>query len=266
MPTEPLLYVNDLSLAAFGVVVNRPEGWGDGPPWQDQPVPVPGLAGGMLLSHETVVGTRTLTITGMLHAASATAARSQWDALKRHVMSPVSEVWFSTSPDRMARARYQSLVATRVRAPDRGIPFTLTLLMVNPHYLGRQVDVYTAAPTIPVRPTLGSAPSAPHFVIVGIGGTLPTVTYLDAHGTVRGVLTFDLGGLSLNAGEWIDYDGDTLSMTRHTVAGVVSNAAPLLQAESELFALDPQDGDGTAGPTLTATNCHVVLYLRKAWL
>jgi len=204
-------------------------------------------------------------VAGTLIGTTVQDAHDQWDRVKRLLASPVLEVRFSSWPDRVGYGRAQNVPVEPVLGIEDGFRVRFTILMPNPYLVARAVDVYTLSPGVSVVPALGTAPSAVRLVIIGTGALLPTVTYRDAQGITRGTLTFDLSAV-LPTGDWIEVDGETQEMTRHTVAGVVSNAALLMTAASRYpFVLDPLDGDGTVGPALSATNCAGVAYLKRAW-
>jgi hypothetical protein len=261
-----VLYLNDVDLAALGLWVTQPPGgWLSAPSVSDRPISVPGHAGGILTATEAVIGSRTIEVAGTLIGTSVQDAHDQWDRAKRLLDSPVLEVRFASWPDRVGYGRAQNVPTDPVRGIESGFRFRFTILLPNPYLLARAVDVYTLTAGIRVVPTLGTAACAPRIILIGTGALLPTVTYLDGQGIVQGAHTFDLGdGVVMPAGEWIEVD-EMQGMTRHTVAGVVSNAALFWDPSSVPFVMDPQDGDGTVGPSLVATNCVAVAHIRKAW-
>jgi hypothetical protein len=270
MPPQ-VLFLNDFDMSQYGMWCDLPQGWGDGLSVNDNLVTVPGHAGGLLLSHEATVAPRRVTVTGIIQSTEGNL-RTLWDQVKRILASPILEMRFEAWPDRIALARYQSgeLRMTPGLAPNLGAEFALQFLLPSPYLLSRGLDAFTAVDGNSVTLSLGTAPSPLRLIMVGLGDPLPTVTYTDAQGVERGWLQFDLSlfedtDVALAFGDWIEVDGETRLMTWHKANNTMENAAPYMVAESDIFDVDPQDGDAAQGPSLACSACDLTAYLRKAW-
>ena len=267
------LYLNDIDMSLYGMLARLPLGWGDAPAVDDAVSPLPGSAGGLLLTHEGSIGPREVAVEGILHSPEGNL-RARWDEVKRILASPVLEIRFEDWPDRMGLGRYQGgeLRPLSGLTPDYGAGFTLRFRLPNPYLLARSVDIYAASAGQRVELVLGTAPSHVDLALIGLGvSSAPSVQYRDARGEVRGVIAFDV---TMALAEWIEVDGQTWTMTRHRTTGQAENAASLLvgatggsaRLATSLFVADPQDGDEQGGPTLNPIGCNLVAQVRRAYL
>ena len=273
------LWLNGISMADYGVWASLPLGWGDIPARDDEVAPVPGHAGGLLLTYEGRTGPRDVVVEGII-TSPAGALRAQWDAVKQILASPILEIRFEEWPDRVAWGRYQAGEMRPIpgHTPNTGAGFLLRFRLPNPYLQARSVDVYTVTAGERVAPVLGTAPSTVDLFLVGTGSTFPAVWYYDARGEVQGAVTFSLVDATgvdavLPAGEWIHVDGTTLTMIHHRATGEVDNVATRFLSETltdsriatTFFVLDPQDGDATVRPSLRPLFCHLIAHVRKAY-
>ena len=161
----PTLYLNEMSLADYGLYCYLPQGWGDAPRSADTATTVPGHAGGILLTHEATVGTREVIVEGMIYRPEGDL-RATWDDVKRILASPILEMRFAAWPDRMALARYQGAEFRPEpgHSPDYGAHFALRFLLANPYLLATTIDVYAGQWGQRVQLIPGTAPSRPDIV------------------------------------------------------------------------------------------------------
>lgn len=263
-PTK--MYVNDVDMAQFEMWVNPPDGWADSIRLEDQTMAIPGLAGAAVISSDTRVTTRTFTVTGQIIAMTPQQAHDLWDAAKKVLLSPTLEVRFENWTDRMAVCRYQSAAISRYPSLEMGFMFHITFLMPSPYLVARQVDVYTIMNGTLVPLNLGTAPSFVDIAMVGINVANPAVTYYDAQGRQKGLLTYNLGG-PLNWYDRIQISSQTRVATIHQINDTnIVNATPFLVDPYEYIVADPMDADAFQGPVVGALNCNVILQVRKAYL
>lgn len=264
------MYVNDVDMSQYGMWAFLPDGWADAPGVADPLVPVPGSAGSILLSTEGAVASRQVILNGMMSAPSGDLV-AKWDTVKLILSAPILELRFQDWADRVALARCQRAELKLVGglSPAYGAMFTCQFLQPNPFHHALAHEAYVCSSLGQIQPVLGTAPSAPRLYLLGTGTNFPAVSYVDAQGSVRGFLQFNLtdglgATVALNIGDWIMYDGVTLDMV-WSKAGVLNNAAPYWNGAGITFALDPHDAALGVGPYLRPIGCNLIAHVRRAY-
>jgi hypothetical protein len=260
MPASTML-VNGQDLAAYGMWIQAPAGWGDAPPVQDRTVDIRG-AGSAIIPSAGRIGERQFSVEGMISASSFAAALALWDQAKLLLSSTWLEVLFTAAPDRVCICRYQGIQWQPVNMVIGGFRFSMSFLAPSAYMVAPLVDTYGLSAGVDQPIALGTAPSP--FLVELIGpATSPTLSYYDAGGTRQGNVHL-LGSLLTN--EWMRFDSQTFAMERHTGTGIVNNGAPFLANDSQLFQLDPADGVAGRGPVLALDSGTALVLVRKAYL
>jgi hypothetical protein len=265
------MFLNDRNtVTEFKLITSVPKGFIGPPPRQDSLVTVPGRVGQRRVSTETTSGPRRFTVEAAMQASSAAEARTLWDTFVRLAGGDEVEVRFSEWPDLVGYARYEGIDTADLWHVYQSRRFTLSFVMPNPLKYARYPDVYSLTAGLEVPLVLGSAPSDVQLRFVSTAESNPQVLYKDAQGLIRGDVHFALDSVTFPIGQWIDYNPDGYQLARQyaivTPNLVVSDAVPIFGSPWGPFVADPDDGDGTQGPTLMAINCQLNAMLRQAWL
>jgi hypothetical protein len=260
------MWVNERTNAEFKLLVGAPSGFMAPPSRQDHLVSVPGRMGSIRVSKETEHPPRRFTVEAAMRADSQAERDSLWDQFTQHLGSEELEIRFATWPNAVGHARFESMTPGWREGPHQGQRFTMSFVMPNPLKVAKYFDTYTIPNGTEVALILGNASSDVHLKIVSAGLTGPQVFYKDAQGVIHGDVSFALNATSFPSLQWLDVNWDGYWLARRYSANgtVVTDDANMVP--TRLFVADPNDGDATQGPTLTAVNAHVIAEVRNAWL
>lgn len=240
------VYVNGLSLASLGFVLDEASGPADGLERTDQTVELPQGVGSFLGTAQGRVAPRTLVIAGSLLATTQSTLDDAQDAIKAACGAGLVEVRLVTR-DVVYRGRLVGLsiarTAPQLRTTNPAARCTLRFLCHDPFAYDRTPNVIGFGSTRVAIP-LGTAPSRGRSwwsAIITIAGaaTDPTLTYSDAAGNALGTMAFTFDPTVADA---IEIDVGRSLVTR-IQSGVRDNGLPYLTAGYTFPALDPADGD-----------------------
>lgn len=257
----PSLWINEVALDQLGVSTGRPKGMEALPPVTDRWIAVPQRAGALLVPTEAEIGTRQVTVEGVLLAASLTERNTNWDRVKQILMGPDLTVRFTDYPDRLLIRARATVTPEFLGQSGR---FSLQFTSASAYLVGTQVEVYTLPNGVQIPLVLGTASSDVSFHLIARGSATPTVYYRDAQGTIQSSLSFALTTDQWAPPDWVEYDGwSGIAYLWHD--GAPANIGSALSSDHFIVA-DPNDGDVAQGPTLQAVNCDCVALIRKAFL
>lgn len=265
------VYLNGVDFAALGFVLDDVAGAFDGVERTDALVELPQGAGSLLPSLPGRIAPRTLTLSGTLPAATATALETAKDAVKAACGDGLVEVRLVTR-DIVYRGRLQGLsavhTAPQLRTANAAARVALRFLCPDPFGYDRSPQIVGFGST-PVAMPLGTAPSVGRgneSAIITIAGaaSTPTLTEYDAAGNALGTMVFS--GWSPTASDAIEVDLGRGLVTRIT-SGVRTNGMADLTAGYRFPQLDPAEGDYAAGafPQLAVSSGSGSIRYYRSW-
>jgi hypothetical protein len=256
------------------MIVNLPDGFLSGPSRSDHLIDIPERMGSLRVSKAGTVGPKRFTVSGIIRAETAAAAKILWDKALQHLNQEDLEIRFAEWPEMVGHARLENGPPwNNVTGMTHAGGFNLAFVMANPLKYALVPDVYVLPDSAPQTPlVLGSASSDVEIILIGTGQPDPALFYRDAQGLVRGQILFDFPApTGLPTGWWIEMDHWGISYVHGAFVLPLTELAPenvsdALKSTTRLFTADPNDGDGVQGPTVQAVNCNAQVKLRRAWL
>lgn len=249
------VFLDDVDVAQYGLVVARVDGW-TGSPARTLPTVVVAGRSGVRVAGAATTGARALTLRGTVRGATAAAARANLDALRAACRGP-ARLRCADAPD---RELVVYLAGVDAEDPDAGqlvaadLAVAVALVAPDPHKRARAEDaVPMPGGGPPNEAGLGTAPSRPRMELGAVAS--PVITVTDGAGAVRGVIS--LPGVTGNV--VVDHDAGTIR-DRDTGA---SRLAALTSASLFPLVLDPAAG----AFRFASAGCGTAFaYYRRAYL
>ena len=246
MASGSVLYINDTDTSTLGLIVSSVTGLGDIPQVTLLTEERYGWAGAMETSATAKLGTRTLTVAGIIKATSVATLETNLDALKLLCFPNVTcRVRFANNANREWVAKLTDLVVTPLGSggqfvnPWQGV--SLKFLCPDPFGYDLSNTVIGSIVNADSACAVGTAPSRPVLRCTG-AATNPLWTYKNAGGTT--ITTLQLT-ITVAGADWVEVDCAAMTI-RKSVSSVITDAITTLST-GDFIVLDPKDGPN---PTL----------------
>lgn len=267
----PVLYVNTVDLAEYGLVVEGVDGLFSLPDRTDLTVELPQGAGVALADAPGRVAARAVTVDGTMTAATQPLLERGLAQLKAACAAGTVELRVGAASRPVCFARLAActvtLVAPQLRATHPVARVSLRWVAADPWLWDPYADAVAFGDT-PSPIELGTAPSRGrdwYGATITIHGpaTTPTLREHDATGAVRRTMAFTW---SPTAADALEIDVGRGLVTR-IQSGARDNAVGLLADGWAFPALDPDDGwfAGAQWPGLSVSSGTGVVHYRRAW-
>jgi|GEM_PF-3612460 len=257
------VYVNEFDLARLGFVVENVPELRSGASMRYQEATAPGMAGNLLLSALPQMGSRPITVRGVLRASSAAALLAAHDELQERLQAGDIEVRVVDAMDRFLVCRYRDRSITPIDPQFLNTTHRCDFVLeaVDPLWYDRD-PVPLAAPTGGlIRCLLGTAPIWPVIHLMG-AATNPVITLKNAAGDTVGTMTLTV---TLAAGDYLVIDCGAGTITKY-VSGAATDGLSQLTA-GDFPVISPENGDAVAGalPTLSVSAGSLAVFYRRGY-
>lgn len=268
----PLLIVDGVELADYGLWGLEPDGARSAPTRRDITEQVIGVPGGIPMPCAHTLESRVLTLKAVLMGDPAAvdkdaAALGQWDSLKALLARGSVTLRLPSTPTRQAVGTYtEAQFVARGGGAKHGAQITIGFALADPYLYATTADSYALAGGAETAITVGTAPSRPKIRILG-PVTNPLLTLRDGAGLIVGTAQFTV---ALVTGDWLEMGGIDADVILHRASGAESLGLLALTG-GDIITVRPLDVVGASQPKLqltaasgaqgTATVTHYRTYL-----